>query len=163
MVHMMRVAFNQSGLLHREPRRCGLCISIKLLDEGARWLLLLFFLQILFTLSSASQNFFPRPSPRDGSKTPCWSLSRADLSGLSAPPFPPQAPALCAASTCRPQAARRSNKPHLRDERAIHYGITASTKVHCPSSHRSTRMEIQRSREAGEGMLVDANNSFCAQ
>lgn len=43
MVHMMRVAFNQSGFLHREPRRCGLCISIKLLDEGARWLLLLFF------------------------------------------------------------------------------------------------------------------------
>lgn len=94
MVHMMRVAFNQSGFLHREPKRCGLCISIKLLDEGAQPLLLLLFSRYLFTLSSASQNFFLRPSPRDdSSKTPCWSLGGADLSGFSAPPrFSPQAP-----------------------------------------------------------------------
>lgn len=43
MVHMMRVAFNQSGFLCQELRRRRLCISIKLLDEGARLLLLLFF------------------------------------------------------------------------------------------------------------------------
>lgn len=43
MVHMMCVAFNQSGFLRQEPEQCGLCISIKLLDEAARLLLLLFF------------------------------------------------------------------------------------------------------------------------
>lgn len=71
MVHMMRVAFNQSGFLHREPKRCGLCISIKLLDEGAQPLLLLFFSRYLFTLSSASQKCLPPPfSPRRQLKDP---------------------------------------------------------------------------------------------
>lgn len=47
-----------------------------------------FFGEILFTLSSASQNTSLRPvSPGDGSKTPCWWLSGAALSGFSALPL----------------------------------------------------------------------------
>lgn len=158
MVHMMRAAFNQSGFLRGELRRRRLCISIKLLDEGARWLLLLLFF-CRYCLLSASLPKISSPAlfPETAQRPPAGRTAEQVYLGSPLPRVPPQGP------TRQPQAARRRNKVHPRDEREpfIKASLRAlSTKVHCLSS---TRTELRRSPDAGEGMLADANNSFCAQ
>lgn len=105
MVHMMRVAFNQSGFLHWEPRRCGLCISIKLLDEGARWLLLLFFCRYCL-LSAPLPKISPPPFSQRQLKDPLLVAERSRfIWALRSPVFPASPFSLCrpdvSASSCK--------------------------------------------------------------
>lgn len=90
MVHIMYFTFNHPVFFFMRSWR-----SEALHFNKATWLgsafvaaavFVVVFRQILFTLSSASQNSPLRPSPGDDSKTPCWRLSGAALSGFSAPP-----------------------------------------------------------------------------
>lgn len=113
MVHTMRVAFNQSGFLHREPKRCGLRISIKLLDEAARRLLLLFFSRYLFTLSSAPQISSSAPFPETTAQRPPAGRSVEQIYLGSPPPFP-RSPRLFEPRVTGCSCSRRSCVPFIK-------------------------------------------------
>lgn len=134
MVHVMRVAFNHSGFLHREPRRRRLCISIKLLDEGARWLLLLFFCRYCLLSAPLPKNV-PPPAllPETAQRPPAGRSAEQIYLGSPRPRFPRKpllfVPPRRVSLEPRDAATPRNTPQHPASPRAV------ATKVHCPSSH----------------------------
>lgn len=88
MVRTMRVAFHQSGFLHREPRRCRLCISIQLLDEGTRWLLLLFFCRYCLLSAPLPKISSPALLPETAQRPPAGRSAEQIYPGSPLPRFP---------------------------------------------------------------------------
>lgn len=137
----------------------GLCISIKLLDEAARLLLLLFFCRYCLLSALPSPNFLPPPFLPETAQRPPAGRSAQQL-------FLASPPSLCAAPTCQPHAASRSISGMREPFIAAALLLAGPTKVPCLRCRRSTRGEIHSSREAGKWKrtiaFLRSNDSFRA-
>lgn len=157
MVHMMCVAFNQSGLLCQEPKRHGLCISIKLLDEGARSLLLLFCSRYCLLAALPPKISSSALLPETAQRPPAGRSAEQLYLGspLSRLFVPPRRISRKLQEGASPGWESHS-LPHHSSLCQQRFPVSAPI---APHTHTHTLGNSYKLR----GWKVDANNSFCAR